>query len=109
MVGIDSTIEALQQLPGTTVTALQTGCCGMAGTFGYEHYDLSMKIGELQLFPAIRQAADDAIIVATGTSCRHQIADGIAVKALHPAQIFLNSQRQTKTHQENIIQWRKIF
>ena len=91
LLGIESTIEALQQLPGTTVTALQTGCCGMAGTFGYEHYNLSMKIGELQLFPAIRQAADDAIIVATGTSCRHQIADGIAVKALHPAQIFLNS------------------
>jgi|GEM_PF-2765369 len=49
-----------------------------------------MKIGEMQLFPAIRQAPDNAVIVATGTSCRHQIADGVATTALHPAQIFWN-------------------
>jgi len=90
LVGIDTSIQALKQLPGTTVTALQTGCCGMSGAFGYEHYDLSMKIGEMQLFPAIRQAPDNALIVATGTSCRHQIADGVATTALHPAQIFWN-------------------
>ncbi|OAD19527.1 oxidoreductase [Candidatus Thiomargarita nelsonii] len=90
LVGIDTSIQALKQLPGTTVTALQTGCCGMSGAFGYEHYDISMKIGEMQLFPAIRQAPDNALIVATGTSCRHQIADGVATTALHPAQIFWN-------------------
>ncbi len=90
LVGIDSTIQALKQLPGASVTALQTGCCGMSGAFGYEHCELSMKIGEMQLFPAIRQAPDNAVIVATGTSCRHQIADGVATTALHPAQIFWN-------------------
>ena len=91
LIGINSTINALNQLPGASVRALKTGCCGMSGTFGYEHYDLSMKIGEMQLFPAIRQLKDNAIVVATGTSCRHQIADGVAVKALHPAQVFWNS------------------
>jgi len=91
LIGINSTINALNQLPGASVRALKTGCCGMSGTFGYEHYDLSMKIGEMQLFPAIRQVKDNAIVVATGTSCRHQIADGVAVKALHPAQVFWNS------------------
>lgn len=88
LVGINSTINALNQLPGTKVTALKTGCCGMSGTFGYEHHELSMKIGEMQLFPAIRQAPKETLTVATGTSCRHQIADGVAVKALHPAQVF---------------------
>ena len=96
LVGINITIEALNQLPGTTVTALNTGCCGMAGTFGYEHYDLSMKIGEMQLFPAIRQAPTNTITVATGTSCRHQIADGVAVKAQHPAQVFWNRIRESE-------------
>ncbi|HIE01126.1 MAG TPA: FAD-binding oxidoreductase [Thiotrichaceae bacterium] len=91
LIGINSTINALKQLPGASVTALETGCCGMSGTFGYEHYDLSMKIGEMQLFPAIREVKDKATVVATGTSCRHQIADGVAVKALHPAQVFWNS------------------
>lgn len=90
LLGTNNTVNALNQLPGVTVTALKTGCCGMSGTFGYEHYDLSMKIGEMQLFPAIRQAPDNAITVATGMSCRHQIADGVAVKALHPAQVFWN-------------------
>jgi FAD/FMN-containing dehydrogenase/Fe-S oxidoreductase len=90
LVGVNSTIDALNQLPGARVTALKTGCCGMSGTFGYEHYDLSMKIGEMQLFPAIRQASDNAITVATGTSCRQQIKEGVAVKALHPAQVFWN-------------------
>lgn len=90
LVGVNNTIDALNHLPGAQVTALKTGCCGMSGTFGYEHYDLSMKIGEMQLFPAIRQAPDNTITVATGTSCRNQIEDGVAVKALHPAQVFWN-------------------
>lgn len=71
-------------------TIIPSGCCGMAGSFGYEkeHYDLSMKIGELKLFPAVRKASKDTIISANGTSCRHQIFDGTQRKALHPVTIL---------------------
>ncbi|MEO7982823.1 MAG: FAD-binding oxidoreductase, partial [Bacteroidota bacterium] len=73
-----------------TVETIPSGCCGMAGSFGYEkeHYDLSMKIGELVLFPAVRDQADDIIIAAPGTSCRHQIKDGTGRKALHPVEVL---------------------
>ena len=69
---------------------IPSGCCGMAGSFGYEkeHYDLSMKIGELVLFPEVRKSKDSSLIVAAGTSCRHQIKDGTDVTALHPAQVL---------------------
>jgi Fe-S oxidoreductase len=62
----------------------------MAGSFGYEeeHYELSMKIGEMVLFPAVRNAADDVIIAAPGTSCRHQVKDGTGKKALHPVEVL---------------------
>ena len=72
------------------VQLIPSGCCGMAGSFGYEeeHYELSMKIGELVLFPAVREQSDDVIIAAPGTSCRHQIHDGTGRKALHPAEIL---------------------
>ena len=72
---------------------IPAGCCGMAGSFGYEaeHYDLSMQIGELKLFPAIRKASSDSIIAANGTSCRHQIKDGTARTALHPITILKNA------------------
>ncbi|MFT4032331.1 MAG: FAD-linked oxidase C-terminal domain-containing protein [Siphonobacter sp.] len=72
------------------VQLIPSGCCGMAGSFGYEaeHYDVSMKIGELVLFPTIRKQAEDVIIAAAGTSCRHQIHDGTGRKALHPAEIL---------------------
>jgi FAD/FMN-containing dehydrogenase/Fe-S oxidoreductase len=72
------------------VEEIKSGCCGMAGSFGYEkeHYDLSMKIGELVLFPEIRKSPDDIIISAPGTSCRQQIEDGTGVKALHPVEIL---------------------
>jgi Fe-S oxidoreductase len=68
----------------------------MAGSFGYEkeHYELSMKIGELVLFPAIRKQGENVIIAATGTSCRHQIKDGTGRKALHPVEIIWNSLKQ---------------
>jgi len=71
-------------------TIIPSGCCGMAGSFGYEkeHYDVSMKIGELKLFPAIRKAKDNTIFAANGTSCRHQIFDGTGRKALHPVTIL---------------------
>lgn len=73
-----------------TVKVIPSGCCGMAGSFGYEkeHYALSMQIGELVLFPAVRAAAPDAIVAAPGTSCRHQIKDGTTRVALHPAEVL---------------------
>ncbi|RFN58100.1 FAD-binding and (Fe-S)-binding domain-containing protein [Marixanthomonas ophiurae] len=71
-------------------TIIPSGCCGMAGSFGYEkeHYEVSMQIGELKLFPAVRKASKDTIIAANGTSCRHQIKDGTGVQALHPITIL---------------------
>lgn len=65
----------------------------MAGSFGYEkeHYDLSMKIGELVLFPAVRNKAEDVIIAAPGTSCRHQVKDGTGVKSLHPVEVMYDA------------------
>lgn len=75
-------------LAGYTVEEVDSGCCGMAGSFGYEaeHYTISMQMGERRLFPAVRAAAGDTIIVAAGTSCRQQIAHGAGRNALHPAQ-----------------------
>lgn len=72
------------------VQLIPSGCCGMAGSFGYEeeHYELSMKVGELVLFPAVRNQPDDVIIAAAGTSCRHQIKDGTGKIAKHPAEIL---------------------
>ncbi len=79
-----------------TVQLIPSGCCGMAGSFGYEaeHYDLSMKIGELVLFPAVRNQPEEVIIAAPGTSCRHQIHDGTGRKALHPAEILWDALRR---------------
>lgn len=73
-----------------SVEVISSGCCGMAGSFGYEkeHYDLSMQIGEMVLFPAVRNASADTIIAAPGTSCRHQVKDGTGKKALHPVEIL---------------------
>lgn len=75
------------------VEMIPSGCCGMAGSFGYEaeHYDVSMKIGELVLFPAVRSKADDVIVAAPGTSCRHQIKDGTGKQALHPVEVLYNA------------------
>jgi FAD/FMN-containing dehydrogenase/Fe-S oxidoreductase len=76
-----------------TVETIPSGCCGMAGSFGYEkeHYDLSMKIGELVLFPAVRKQPEDVIIAAPGTSCRHQVKDGTGRKALHPVEVLYDA------------------
>ena len=72
------------------VHLIPSGCCGMAGSFGYEkeHYDVSMKIGELVLFPTVRKQPEEVIIAAPGTSCRHQIKDGTGRVSLHPAEIL---------------------
>lgn len=78
---------------GNKVTAIASGCCGMAGSFGFEdeHYEMSMKIGELVLFPAVRAKDKETIVVAPGSSCRSQIKDGTAQVALHPVEILYDA------------------
>jgi Fe-S oxidoreductase len=89
-----ATMSALQQtlalIPELEVEVIDSGCCGMAGAFGYEadHYELSMKMAELDLLPAVRAANDDTLLVANGTSCRHQIADGAQRSARHIASVL---------------------
>jgi FAD/FMN-containing dehydrogenase/Fe-S oxidoreductase len=85
-----ATLKVLSWPAGYTVEEIPSGCCGMAGSFGYEkeHFDLSMKVGELVLFPAIRKTVEGVMIAAPGTSCRHQIKDGTGRSALHPAEIL---------------------
>jgi Fe-S oxidoreductase len=70
--------DTLSLVPDLTVQVIESSCCGMAGSFGYDasHYDVSLAMAELSLLPAVRRADTDTIIVANGTSCRHQIADG---------------------------------
>ena len=88
--GMDPTVAILSLPRNYVVEVIPSGCCGMAGSFGYEreHFEISMKIGELVLFPAVRAAAPDTILAAPGTSCRHQIADGTGRRALHPVEIL---------------------
>ncbi|MBE14955.1 MAG: FAD-binding oxidoreductase [Cytophagaceae bacterium] len=90
---VGHTFNMLNLPTNYTPTIIASGCCGMAGSFGYEkeHYEVSMNIGEQSLFPAVRKAATDVIIVANGTSCRHQIKDGTSKKALHPATVLLQA------------------
>lgn len=90
---VASTLPTRQmlELPANyTVQEIKSGCCGMAGSFGYEkeHYQLSMQIGELDLFPAVRKATSEEIIAAPGTSCRHHIEDGTGRKAMHPVEVL---------------------
>ncbi|HEX8107855.1 MAG TPA: hypothetical protein VF516_08990, partial [Kofleriaceae bacterium] len=77
-------------VPGLTVHTIESSCCGMAGGFGYEaeHYEISMRMAERSLLPAVRRAPADALIVADGTSCRHQIADGAGRAAVHVARVL---------------------
>jgi len=83
-------LEALSIPKNFRVREIPSGCCGMAGAFGYEkeHYDLSQKVGELVLFPEVRNTSDKTIIVAPGTSCRHHLKDGTGRTALHPAEVL---------------------
>jgi len=80
----------LRLVPGLAVELIESSCCGMAGAFGYEaeHFDVSMQMAELNLLPAVRRAGADTLIVADGTSCRHQIADGAGRAALHVARVL---------------------
>ena len=96
LVGTEKTVSALKLLQGAKVHVIPSGCCGMAGSFGYEkeHYKTSLAIGEMVLFPTIRKAVDNTegtipcIVSAPGTSCRQQILDGTGVHAVHPIEIL---------------------
>jgi FAD/FMN-containing dehydrogenase/Fe-S oxidoreductase len=82
--------KTLALIPDLKVEIVESSCCGMAGSFGFdaEHYDVSMKMGELSLLPAVRKADADMLIVADGTSCRHQICDGAGREAFHVARVL---------------------
>ncbi|MCB0658347.1 MAG: FAD-binding oxidoreductase [Saprospiraceae bacterium] len=93
LVGIEPTVEALSIAKGNHIELIPSGCCGMAGSFGYEpeHYPVSMAVGEMVLFPSVRKVSGAQIIVASGTSCRHQIRDGTGRKALHPVEVLASA------------------
>jgi len=82
-------LELLRRIPGVSVRELDAGCCGMAGSFGFEaeHYDISLQIGELRLFPAVRALERPSVIAASGTSCRQQIRHGTGRVARHPVSL----------------------
>jgi FAD/FMN-containing dehydrogenase/Fe-S oxidoreductase len=90
LVGMAPLLRLLRRVPGAEVTDLDAGCCGLAGSFGYEreHYEVSLRVGEVALFPALRQAPPGAALVAPGFSCRVQIAHATGRTALHPAQLL---------------------
>jgi Fe-S oxidoreductase len=96
--GTTSMKNLLDKVQGLSVKEIDSGCCGMAGSFGYEkeHYDLSMQIGEQHLFPAVRTREEGTAIIACGFSCRHQIADGTGVKALHWVQTIKGTVEKNK-------------
>jgi FAD/FMN-containing dehydrogenase/Fe-S oxidoreductase len=91
--GTAATVALLSRIPGVTVQELDAGCCGMAGSFGFEseHYEVSLQVGEDRLFPAVRSAPADAVIAATGVSCRQQIFHGTQRTAWHPAELVLEA------------------
>jgi Fe-S oxidoreductase len=93
LITTQATREMLTIPVNYTVNELKTGCCGMAGSFGYEkkHYDLSMKIGELALFPQVRETSIDTILAASGTSCRQHIEHGTGRKAKHPVEVLFEA------------------
>ncbi|HLJ12660.1 MAG TPA: 4Fe-4S dicluster domain-containing protein, partial [Planctomycetaceae bacterium] len=87
LVGSAAAAKLFSKIPGCAVTDLDSGCCGMAGSFGYEqeHYEISRAVGERRLLPAVRDRPEGALVVAPGFSCRHQIAHFTGVSAVHPA------------------------
>jgi Fe-S oxidoreductase len=89
LLGVAASAPALRLVPGLKVNVLDAGCCGMAGSFGFEkaHYDLSVKIANLALLPALAEAPESTV-VAPGTSCRHQIHDLAGRRALHPLELL---------------------
>jgi hypothetical protein len=95
LMGLDAELAVLEKL-GMEVEVLDSGCCGMAGSFGFERekYAFSMKAGERVLLPAVRQAAADTLVVANGFSCREQIAQGAGRRALHLAEAIQMAMQQ---------------
>ena len=96
LIGVGASAEMLRLIPGARVHVIPSGCCGMAGSFGYEkeHYKTSMAIGEMVLFPTVRKAAEGpgkVLVAAPGTSCRQQILDGTGIKVRHPVEILYDS------------------
>jgi Fe-S oxidoreductase len=91
--GVSASVKMLSLPENFKVRTIPSGCCGMAGSFGFEkeHYDVSMQIGELVLFPTIRKQAETTLIAAPGTSCRHQIKDGTNARALHTIEIMYDA------------------
>jgi Fe-S oxidoreductase len=85
-----ATVDVLGRISPDSVQVLDAGCCGMVGSFGYEreHYDLSLKIGDMRLFPAVEASASDTVIAATGVSCRQQIAHATGRTAVHPVTLL---------------------
>jgi Fe-S oxidoreductase len=96
LVGTQAALRALSLPPGYQVTLINAGCCGMAGSFGFEkeHYDISMKVGEDRLFPFVRAASTDTEIAVTGVSCRQQIEDGTGRPARHLAEVLADAVAQ---------------
>lgn len=90
LVGMDQTMELLRSIPECEAIEIQSGCCGMAGSFGFEkeHFDTSMAVGELSLFPAIRSQEGEFQVVSQGVSCRQQIAHGTGKRAVHLAEVL---------------------
>ena len=96
LVGVEKTVQSLKLIPNAKIHVIPSGCCGMAGSFGYEkeHYKTSLAIGEMVLFPTIRKAIENAdgitptLVAAPGTSCRQQILDGTGIHAVHPIEIL---------------------
>ena len=93
----------LKLVPQLDVEVIESSCCGMAGAFGYqaETVEVSRAMGELSLLPAVREAQPNALIVADGTSCRHQIEDGTGRRALHVAQVLAMSARAAGTSRQS--------
>ena len=90
MIGTSPAINILNRIPGITAKDIQSGCCGMAGSFGYtkDHYDISMDIGRERLFPAIKDLPNNTVIASEGFSCREQILHGTGQSALHLVEIL---------------------
>jgi Fe-S oxidoreductase len=97
LVGMAPALKLLRRIPDAEVVDLDAGCCGMAGAFGYEreHYEVSRLVGEQRLFPALRQAGADAVVVAPGFSCRMQIGHFTGRRAVHPAELLRESLSQS--------------
>ena len=93
MVGTQASLTALRWLPDATVREVDSGCCGMAGSFGYEaeHHEVSLAMGERVLFKAVRELPSEALVVAAGASCRQQILHGTGRRALHLVEVLADA------------------